>query len=235
MAAALKSSVVLALQRAAAAPASPRLSSAGRNAHANTCRRTMHHDYSGGSSDKGDGYFAAAAAFGTFLFVGLMDGEFYFWLGKENARQPRMSSRRRRIKMDMGNASMVQGLRVSFHLLEQITNRFSTDRILGTGAYGTVYMGEHIDGRKVAVKVLHEHLGVDDRMFEEECLNLACLQHKNIVRLVGYCHETTRECVQYDGRFVFAEMAKRALCFEYVHNGSLDRCLSGMIYETLPV
>jgi hypothetical protein len=59
-------------------------------------QRAMHHDYSGGSSDKGDGYFAAAAAFGTFLFVGFMDGEFYFWSGKENVRQPRMSSRRRR-------------------------------------------------------------------------------------------------------------------------------------------
>jgi hypothetical protein len=61
-------------------------------------QRTMHHDYSGGSSDKGDGFFDAAAAFGTFLFAELMDGDCFFLWGKENtaSRPPWMTGRRRR-------------------------------------------------------------------------------------------------------------------------------------------
>ncbi|CAM0948559.1 unnamed protein product [Alopecurus aequalis] len=56
--------------------------------------------------------------------------------------------------------------------------------------------------------------------------NIAILDHKNVVRLVGYCHETQKECIQYNGRMVFAEKTKRALCFEYMENGSLDKFIS---------
>ncbi|KAM3393612.1 hypothetical protein ACQJBY_014380 [Aegilops geniculata] len=113
-----------------------------------------------------------------------------------------------------------------FHLLENITNSFSEDRKLGVGSYGKVYMGEYEDGETIAVKLLHYIPGLDDEQFEKEYRNLASLQHNNIVRLVGYAHETQRECLPYNGKYVFAEMPKRALCFEYMANGSLDKFLS---------
>lgn len=80
------------------------------------------------------------------------------------------------------------------------------------------------------MKLLHEMQGFDDEQFEKEYLNLAGLQHPNIVQLVGYCNETRREYVPYNGKTVLAEVTHRALCFEYMCNGSLDNCLSG-IYD----
>ncbi|XP_066337731.1 uncharacterized protein [Miscanthus floridulus] len=121
------------------------------------------------------------------------------------------------------HASKVFPKRVPLYLLKKITNGFSVDRELGTGAYGKVYKGVHKNGETIAVKLLHSMPGLDDERFEEEFHNLAILQHKNIVRLVGFCHEIQREFVLHDGRMIFADSKHMALCFEYMHNGSLDK------------
>ncbi|CAL5057183.1 unnamed protein product [Urochloa decumbens] len=67
--------------------------------------------------------------------------------------------------------------------------------------------------------------GQDEKHFQNELQNLMRLKHQNIVGFVGYCCETQREHVQYDGRIVIAERTSRALCFEYLQNGSLHRYL----------
>jgi hypothetical protein len=87
----------------------------------------------------------------------------------------------------------------------------------------------HKDGEKIAVKMLYDMPGTDEEKFINEFRNLASLQHRNIVRLVGYCHETQKTYVEYDGRFIFAERIRRALCLEYMHHGSLEKHLSGMM------
>ncbi|XP_051205681.1 uncharacterized protein [Lolium perenne] len=120
------------------------------------------------------------------------------------------------------NTAPVAPKPVSLHLLEELTNNFSPDRKLGGGTYGDVYLGEHKNGEKIAVKVLKEGLDLNDEEFQKEYHNLANLQHKNVVRLVGYCHETKKEFLPYNGRVVFVDTIKRMLCFDYMHNGSLD-------------
>ncbi|VAH00742.1 unnamed protein product [Triticum turgidum subsp. durum] len=67
---------------------------------------------------------------------------------------------------------------------------------------------------------------LDDVQFMREFNNLTSLQHVNIVRLVGYCHETRPECAEYEGRTVVADRIHRALCFDYAHNGSLHGHIS---------
>lgn len=124
----------------------------------------------------------------------------------------------------MGHGCVVSGS-VPFHLLEEMTHCFCEDRKLGSGSYGKVYMGESKNGEKIAVKMLHDMPGIDEEQFETEYHNLARLQHHNIVRLVGYSHEIRREYVMYNGKIVGGNWAKRALCLEYMHNGSLDRFL----------
>ncbi|XP_051209115.1 uncharacterized protein [Lolium perenne] len=121
----------------------------------------------------------------------------------------------------MDNATGVPKL-MSLELLEEITDGFSKHRKLGGGAYGDVYLGEHKDGVKIAVKVLKDVLDLDDEQFEKEYRNLAILEHKNVVRLVGSCNETKGEHVSLNGRMFFAEKIRRMLCFEYMCNGSLD-------------
>ncbi|XP_020195944.1 putative disease resistance protein RGA3 [Aegilops tauschii subsp. strangulata] len=116
----------------------------------------------------------------------------------------------------------------SFELLRQITDNFSDDRVIGHGAYGVVYKGVLDNGEKIAVKKL-KYMPPEydsDKQFENECTNLMRVQHHNIVRLVGYCHETRREYVEHGGKYVFASEDKRVLCFEYLQGGSLDKHVS---------
>ena len=80
----------------------------------------------------------------------------------------------------------------------------------------------------IAVKKLYyKHPGLDsDKQFQNECTNLMRVHHQNIVRLVGYCHEIRHICVEHNGRYVFAMVEDRALCFEYLEGGSLDKHLT---------
>ncbi|VAH24617.1 unnamed protein product [Triticum turgidum subsp. durum] len=122
----------------------------------------------------------------------------------------------------MDHASVVPS--IAYHLLEQMTDAFSEDQELGRGTYGKVYLGLRANGEKIAVKMLHPILGLDDELFEKEYHNLEILQHQNVVRLVGYCNR--REYVPYNGKMVLGEVTHRALCFEYMQNGSLNDYLS---------
>ncbi|EMS45249.1 putative L-type lectin-domain containing receptor kinase S.7 [Triticum urartu] len=125
----------------------------------------------------------------------------------------------------------------SYDLLKEITDGFSEERLLGSGGYGRVYklhgyafkQGFLKDGEEIAVKLLYEMPTLDDVQFMREFNNLTSLQHVNIVRLVGYCHETRPECAEYEGRTVVADRIHRALCFDYAHNGSLHDHISANV------
>ncbi|KAM0878020.1 hypothetical protein ACQ4PT_035128 [Festuca glaucescens] len=111
-------------------------------------------------------------------------------------------------------------------LLREITNGFSEEQMLGSGSFGQVYLGVHQDGKKIAVKKLYYMPGLDDKQFQNEFKTLTGLRHQNIVQLVGYCHDIQEVQVNYEGKLVLAEETHRALCLEYMCNGSLDKYLS---------
>ncbi|KAM3206205.1 hypothetical protein ACQJBY_061715 [Aegilops geniculata] len=113
----------------------------------------------------------------------------------------------------------------SFEFLENITNGFSDQNIVGRGGYGIIYKGVLDNGEEVAVKKLHQMLWIDDEQFKNELNNLMRVQHKNIVRLDGYCHHTSQIFVEYKGKHVSASVLERAICLEYVQGGSLDNQL----------
>ncbi|KAM0855415.1 hypothetical protein ACQ4PT_049776 [Festuca glaucescens] len=77
---------------------------------------------------------------------------------------------------------------------------------LGKGGYGVVFKGRLDDGRLVAVKFLHESKGNGDE-FVNEVMSIGRTSHVNIVNLFGFC----------------LEGSKRALIYEYMPNGSLDK------------
>ncbi|CAN6463735.1 unnamed protein product [Victoria cruziana] len=93
----------------------------------------------------------------------------------------------------------------SLKALQVATNNFSEDNKLGRGGFGPVYKGE-LDGRLVAVKRLSERSGQGLKEFMNEVILIAKLQHKNLVRLLGYC----------------VERAETMLIYEFMPNGSLD-------------
>uniref|UniRef100_A0ACD5VIT7 Uncharacterized protein n=1 Tax=Avena sativa TaxID=4498 RepID=A0ACD5VIT7_AVESA len=59
------------------------------------------------------------------------------------------------------------------------------------------------------------------------------VQRRNVVRLVGYCYEIAHKVMPYNGEHVFARVEERALCFEYLQGGSLDKHLSGTTSRAL--
>ncbi|CAO2148610.1 unnamed protein product [Urochloa humidicola] len=116
---------------------------------------------------------------------------------------------------------------VTFQVLKDVTNAFSEERKLGEGAYGVVYRGVTKNGEEVAVKKLRDvNPDLDDKQFQNEFYNLMKLKHNNIVQILGYCYETEQIPVEHNGRILLAEKTYRVLCFEYLHNGSLQKHIS---------
>lgn len=99
--------------------------------------------------------------------------------------------------------------------LEQATNRFSKDNVLGEGGYGVVYRGNLINGTPVAVKKILNNVGQAEKEFRVEVEAIGHVRHKNLVRLLGYCIEGTH----------------RILVYEYVNNGNLEQWLHGAMRQ----
>ena len=88
------------------------------------------------------------------------------------------------------------------------------------------------NGEIIAVKKIVSSLmpGLQKK-FENEVYHIMRLKHPNIVRCVGYCYETRNECLEYNGKLVFAEKAERLLCLEYIPKTSLDKYITGMTFS----
>ncbi|XP_060965750.1 G-type lectin S-receptor-like serine/threonine-protein kinase At4g27290 [Cannabis sativa] len=86
------------------------------------------------------------------------------------------------------------------------TNNFSDDNKLGQGGFGPVYKGTLEGGTEIAVKSLSMNSGQGVNEFKNEIELIAKLQHRNLVKIFGYC--THREM--------------KLLIYEYMSNKSLD-------------
>ncbi|KAF8018566.1 hypothetical protein BT93_H3448 [Corymbia citriodora subsp. variegata] len=95
----------------------------------------------------------------------------------------------------------------SFEDLKKVTGNFSEE--IGKGAFGTVYKGTLMknlhSSQVVAVKKLEKISPEGESEFEAEVKTIGKTHHRNLVRLLGYCH---------DGE-------NRLLVYEYMSNGTL--------------
>jgi serine/threonine protein kinase len=83
----------------------------------------------------------------------------------------------------------------------------------------------------IAVKKLQENAPMPaDKTFKKEVQNIMALKHENIVQIVGYCSETSKKLVQFDKRYIQADIIESLICYEYLPNGSLKENLFGMSY-----
>ncbi|XP_013591997.1 PREDICTED: probable receptor-like protein kinase At1g67000 isoform X1 [Brassica oleracea var. oleracea] len=96
----------------------------------------------------------------------------------------------------------------SYAQVKRITKSFA--EVVGRGGFGTVYRGTLPDGRKVAVKVLKDSKGYSGEDFINEVASISQTSHINIVTLLGFCYEGS----------------KRAILYEFLENGSLDKLIS---------
>ncbi|KAF7846785.1 hypothetical protein BT93_L3741 [Corymbia citriodora subsp. variegata] len=106
------------------------------------------------------------------------------------------------------NGGILATRRYSYADIKRMTNSFKEK--LGQGGYGCVYKGKLPDGHLVAVKILSKLKG-DGEDFINEVNSMSRTSHINIVTLLGFCFHKT----------------KRALVYEYMPNGSLEK----LIYE----
>ncbi|GJN25680.1 hypothetical protein PR202_gb13540 [Eleusine coracana subsp. coracana] len=74
----------------------------------------------------------------------------------------------------------------------------------------------------VAVKQLRHSEDLSDKQFLEEVKCLKRVNHKNIVRFLGYCAYTHEVLMKVNVQDVLVDERKRFLCFEYAPNGNLQ-------------
>ncbi|CAH9119615.1 unnamed protein product [Cuscuta europaea] len=82
--------------------------------------------------------------------------------------------------------------------LEEATNGFAAQNLLGEGGFGAVYKGWLADGSVVAVKQLKIGGGQGDREFRAEVETISRIHHRHLVTLVGYCISENKRLLVYD-------------------------------------
>ncbi|KAK6932389.1 Gnk2-homologous domain [Dillenia turbinata] len=118
------------------------------------------------------------------------------------------------LELNEDEISTVQSLQYDFKLIETATNNFSHENVIGRGGFGSVYKGILVNGKEVAVKRLTKNSGSGQgaEEFKNEVVLLAKLQHRNLVKLLGFC----------------LQGEEKILVYEFVPNKSLDSLLFDM-------
>ncbi|KAK1404514.1 G-type lectin S-receptor-like serine/threonine-protein kinase [Heracleum sosnowskyi] len=134
---------------------------------------------------------------------------FCIWKMKKNLRLKRSKGILKSNSKEHSNRSQKEDLDLPYFCLSalvQATNNFSGRNKIGQGGFGPVFKGILEDGQQVAVKCLSETSRQGTNEFMNEVKFIAKLQHRNLVRLLGYC--TNGE--------------NKMLIYEYMPNKSLD-------------
>ncbi|KAG2245159.1 hypothetical protein Bca52824_093009 [Brassica carinata] len=95
--------------------------------------------------------------------------------------------------------STTHSLQFDFKTVEAATDKFSMSNRLGQGGFGEVYKGILPNGTEVAVKRLSKTSGQGPiQEFMAETLLVAKLQHRNVVKLLGFCLEPEEKLIVYE-------------------------------------
>ncbi|XP_026379863.1 putative receptor-like protein kinase At4g00960 [Papaver somniferum] len=100
-------------------------------------------------------------------------------------------------------------LQFSFSTISASIDNFSEANKLGEGGFGSVYKGTLSNRQEIAVKRLSKISGQGEREFKNEVTLVAKLQHRNLVKLVGFS----------------LAGEEKLLIYELMPNASLDQFL----------
>ncbi|KAF7848269.1 hypothetical protein BT93_L2146 [Corymbia citriodora subsp. variegata] len=113
------------------------------------------------------------------------------------------------VKLTKEFAKLSGPKKFSYEELMIATDSFADDRILGRGGFGIVYEGHLGDAStctRVAVKTINPDSSQGIKEYISEVKSLSQLRHRNLVHLIGYCHEAN----------------KFVLVYEFIGGGSLE-------------
>ncbi|PVH38205.1 hypothetical protein PAHAL_5G198300 [Panicum hallii] len=133
----------------------------------------------------------------------------YGLLPFKSKNEPRIESKSKnepRIESFLQKNGNLHPKRYHYADVKRMTKSFAVK--LGQGGFGAVYKGNLSNGCQVAVKMLKDTMG-DGEEFMNEVASISRTSHVNVVTLLGFC----------------LEGSKRALIYEYMPNGSLERGL----------
>ncbi|XP_073051713.1 proline-rich receptor-like protein kinase PERK8 [Primulina eburnea] len=82
--------------------------------------------------------------------------------------------------------------------IQEATDNFSKENLLGEGGYGVVYKGQHQNGQLMVAKVKTEARTESFAEFQSEIDVLISARHKNIVMLLGHCYEENLSILVYE-------------------------------------
>jgi serine/threonine protein kinase len=137
---------------------------------------------------------AARFLFGVTFFISLL---IYKW-------RKRHLSIYECIELYLQQQNTLMPIRYSYKEIKKMARGFKDT--LGAGGFGSAFKGNLRSGPCVAIKMLDESKG-DGKDFISEVTTIGRIHHLNVVQLLGFC----------------IEGSKRALIYEYMPNGSLDK------------
>ncbi|KAJ0892926.1 putative protein kinase RLK-Pelle-PERK-2 family [Helianthus annuus] len=91
-----------------------------------------------------------------------------------------------------------ESIRFGYAEIQEATNFFSADNLLGEGGYGLVYKGQLKDGQIIAAKVRKQASTQGFEEFHSEVYVLGFARHRNIVMLLGYCCKEDTNILVYE-------------------------------------
>ncbi|KAK8930807.1 G-type lectin S-receptor-like serine/threonine-protein kinase B120 [Platanthera zijinensis] len=138
---------------------------------------------------------------------------------------------------DEGNQGKSRELPLfGFSIVEAATGGFSELNFLGKGGFGSVYKGKLPGGQEIAVKRLSRGSRQGLEEFKNEVMVIAKLQHRNLVRLLGFCTEKEDQMLIYEympnkslDAFLF-ESSKRALLDWKTRYRIIEGIARGLLY-----
>lgn len=145
--------------------------------------------------------------------------------------------------MDMRNWNAARIF--SYKEIKVATNNFKD--VIGSGSFGSVFLGKLPDGKLVAVKVRFDQTQLGADSFINEVYLLSQVRHQNLVSLEGFCYESKQQILVYEylpggslaanlygsnSKKVTLNWARRlkiavdaAKGLDYLHNGSNPRII----------
>ncbi|PIA58484.1 hypothetical protein AQUCO_00500432v1 [Aquilegia coerulea] len=137
----------------------------------------------------------------------------YFYRRRRKATKKKVDGNAK----DMEEMGSVESFQFNLKTIQDATNNFCEADKLGEGGFSIVYKGILSDGQEIAVKRLSKNSGQGIEEFKNEVQLVVKLQHRNLVKLLGFCLEGD----------------EKLLIYEFAANKSLDHFLFDPIKCTL--